>query len=160
MFVKFVIQTWVKLSFLTWFISNLGSIALINLHRFDINHIWFNKNYMIFIENYHFKSCLIIFQPEDICMPIEFIFGTKIFNPVLCPHLWWRNLALLPTFKLYHCAMLHWEINFFCCSIESVFLSRAVDPGELLMDLGFGGAPSAAFSRIPSRFFASKSNVS
>ena len=35
-----------------------------------------------------------------------------------------------------------------------------MDPGELLMDLGFGGAPSSAFSRIPSRFFTSKSNVS
>ena len=44
--------------------------------------------------------------------------------------------------------------------MESVFLSRAVDPAELLIDLGFGGSPASTFSRIPTRFFATKSHVS
>ena len=47
----------------------------------------------------------------------------------------------------------------FFSTIESVFLSRAVDPAELLIDLGFGGSPASTFSRIPARFFATKSHV-
>lgn len=39
-------------------------------------------------------------------------------------------------------------------SVDSVLLSRNVDPAELLMDLGFGGPPTSSLARIPARFFS------
>ena len=38
-------------------------------------------------------------------------------------------------------------------SVDSVLFSREVDPAELLMDLGFGGASTDRLARIPLRFF-------
>ncbi len=39
-------------------------------------------------------------------------------------------------------------------SVDSVLMSRSVDPAELLMDLGFGGSKqNSSLSRIPIRFF-------
>ncbi|XP_059088861.1 uncharacterized protein LOC131884972 isoform X2 [Tigriopus californicus] len=38
-------------------------------------------------------------------------------------------------------------------SVDSVLLSREVDPSELLMDLGFGGQSLDLLARIPLRFF-------
>ena len=37
--------------------------------------------------------------------------------------------------------------------MDSVLFSREVDPAELLMDLGFGGASTDRLARIPLRFF-------
>ena len=45
------------------------------------------------------------------------------------------------------------------CSVDSVLMSRTVDPTELLMDLGFGGPSTSILARIPTRFFT-KSHVS
>ena len=43
-------------------------------------------------------------------------------------------------------------------SVDSVLMSRSVDPTELLMDLGFGGPSTTLLARIPARFFT-KSHV-
>ena len=42
-------------------------------------------------------------------------------------------------------------------SVDGILLSRAVDPSELLMDLGFGGPEKSYISKIPSRFFGESS---
>ena len=45
------------------------------------------------------------------------------------------------------------QLSLYLNSVDSVLFSREVDPAELLMDLGFGGASTDRLARIPLRFF-------
>ena len=52
-----------------------------------------------------------------------------------------------------------WDCPLYYCSVDSLLLSRSVDPEEVLLSLGFGGC-SRSVARIPPRFFSTKSHVS
>ena len=52
----------------------------------------------------------------------------------------------------------NWILTWNLFSVDSVLMSRNVDPSEFLLDLGFGGPSTSILARIPARFFT-KSHV-
>ena len=86
-----------------------------------------------------------------------------IWQELVCKH----ELSFLFCTSMWYTGISFWNAKlklilfafsyFVMISVDGILLSRAVDPSELLMDLGFGGPEKSYISKIPSRFFGESS---